>query len=280
MKNIDFLPSRYRERTQLRRVMMWRVVALVILAAIIMIAHISQVAIRRSAVKQLAAIEPQYQAALVTSARLQQLQTELASNENFAALYTYLNHPWPTTQLLVAITQTLPAKLTLTDIQFHHQPGIKSLATPEILAVATSNPPPSKDLQLLRDEMDAGRYVVTLHGVTSDVSALQEYVSGFQRSPFFTSAKLESLESVKDFEGPQMSRFEMHLEIRPGHGQQGGLPVGHAVHDGIRNVTLAVSLKPEAPAKDRKQRVALGPSLALQALMEDGWFPSHAESRP
>jgi Tfp pilus assembly protein PilN len=223
MKNIDFLPSRYRERTQLRRVMMWRIAALVVLAATIAVAHGSQLAVRRSAAKQLAALGPQYQAALETSARLQQLQNELAANEHYAALYTYLEHPWPSTQILVAITQTLPESLTLTEIRLQHQQSTKTGTAPDNNPAVTSTvPPPSKDLQSLRDEMDGAKYVVTVHGLTTDVSALQEYVSGFQRSPFFASAKLESIESLKELEGPQISRFEMHLEIRPGYGQPGG----------------------------------------------------------
>ena len=56
MKNIDFLPSRYHERTQLRRVMMWRITALSALAVMLLAAHGSQLALRRYAARQLAAI--------------------------------------------------------------------------------------------------------------------------------------------------------------------------------------------------------------------------------
>lgn len=228
MKDIDFLPARYHQRTRLRRAMAWRVAALGVLAAIVLVVHGGQLAMRRSLKQQLLAIAQQHVKAMEVTSRSQRLQTDLAAGQQYAELYTYLQYPWPPTQLLAAIAQTMPAHLTLTEIHIAQRVAEKAAAPPAAAPNAgTPEPPQAKrDLQTLRAENDSIPSVVTISGTTTDASELQVYVAGFNRSPFFVNAKLESLESLKGIDGPPTSRFELQLVVRPGYGQPGGPVAG------------------------------------------------------
>jgi hypothetical protein len=222
MKDIDFLPNRFRERDRLRRAAACRIAALALVLATLIGVHIIQLAVRQSLQKQLAELTESYSQATVSNARLERLRRDLASSREFAELYTYLDHPWPRTQLLSEIVQTLPDSLALTEVKIGQRaaaptrPGEKT-RTPS----AEPRNPACLDLQALREEIDRGVSEVVIRGTALESGALHGYVASFNQSSLFASAKLKSVESAKD-ERLAGSQFELLLVIRPGYGQSGG----------------------------------------------------------
>lgn len=225
MKDIDFLPARYRERSAQRRARIWRGLMLVCLAGFVGVIALAQLAMRRPIDRQLTAISIQYPAAVVAAAQADQLQKDLVEIEQFAELYTYLRHPWPVTQLLAKLTEPLPDSIVLTEITFDRKPG-QNVAPPPAgqpnTPAASAAEAAKRDLDRLRSSQDS--VVGTLHviGMTTDPSNLHGYVSRLAPSTLFKSARIESLEAVTSEAGISGSRFELQLQLRPAFGQPDG----------------------------------------------------------
>src|SRR4051794_32813660 len=107
MKNIDFLPPRYRERRHQRRAFAWEIGVVASFGVLIAMTALWQFNQYWRVSGQLAALEGRHQEALATQATHQQLQTRLAEASEAAELYIYLEHPWPRTQVLHAIESCL-----------------------------------------------------------------------------------------------------------------------------------------------------------------------------
>lgn len=223
MKDIDFLPNRFRESGRQRRAMAWRIAAFGAVAAAFAALHYGQFSVRRGLDNDLKQVRLRFPLAVTETARLLQLQTELSQSQQFAELYTYLRHPWPRTQLIGGVTQPLPPEITLREIRIAPSlipptAGAPPASTPEGTAEL---PAPLKDLSTLRGEHDRNVTEVVVVGTTTDLAALQKYVACFANSAFFATARLHSLESL-DSPRSRESRFEMRLNVRPGYGQPGG----------------------------------------------------------
>ncbi len=226
MKDIDFLPFRYRERSALRRARVWRAVMVCCLAGFVAVVALAQHALRRPIERQLITVHAQYPAAVVAANRVDQLQKDLTEIEGFAAMYTYLRHPWPVTQLLTSLTNPLPDSVVIVEITFDRKP------TGQTPLPATGNPPTTqpasaaeaakRDLERLRSQQDGIGTAVHVTGITSDATNLHGYVSRLAPSPLFTAAKIESLEVITSEAGVAGSRFKLRLLVRPGFGQPGG----------------------------------------------------------
>ncbi|MGE0758497.1 MAG: hypothetical protein AB7O38_15830, partial [Pirellulaceae bacterium] len=106
MKDIDFLPARFRERDRSRRNRNRRLALFAAMALLLVAAHGVQLALARGLRLQLREIAGRYDQSVATNARLEALRHELESNRHFAELYTYLELPWPRTPRLLAVTQT------------------------------------------------------------------------------------------------------------------------------------------------------------------------------
>ncbi|MGE0758305.1 MAG: hypothetical protein AB7O38_14855, partial [Pirellulaceae bacterium] len=189
-------------------------------------AHGVQLALARGLRLQLREIAGRYDQSVATNARLEALRHELETNRHFAELYTYLEHPWPRTQMLLAVTQTMPDPVVLLELQIPHnappstrRPANASGETP------ASEPAARQDLVALQQESHQATTEVILKGLTTDDAALHRYVAGFVQSPLFASAKLESLESTNDPGTASGSRFEIRLVAQPPYGHPAG-PAG------------------------------------------------------
>ena len=226
MKEIDFLPARYRERSAQQRARIWRALMLCCLAGFAGVVALAQVAMRKPIERELAATLAQYPAAQVTTARADQLNKDLAEIDGFAALYTYLRHPWPVTQLLSTIVDPLPDSIVITEITLDR----KSAAQPPVMPTAPGQPvqplapaeAAKRDLERLRSLQDGISPTVHVVGTTSDASNLHGYVSRLAPSSLFKAARIESLEAVTSDKGIAGSRFELRLQLRPGFGQPDG----------------------------------------------------------
>jgi len=225
MKDIDFLPIRYREHSAQRRARVWRALMFCCLACFVGVVALAQLAMRRPIERQLAEIVAQYPAAVVAAARADQLQKDLAEIEQFAALYTYLRHPWPVTQLLATLTEPLPDSIVLTEVTLDRKPNQNAAAPPPSqpsTPAATAAEAAKRDLERLRSSQDAVLPSMHITGLTTDPSNLHGYVSRLAPSQLFKSARIESLEAVTSDAGVAGSRFELRLQLRPAFGQPDG----------------------------------------------------------
>jgi hypothetical protein len=224
---IDFLPASYREAGLKRKNTGLRVVAVVAFISLIGFAAIYQQHLRILSKRQLAEIAPLYDAAKLETQRLAQLQTRLAEAAKRAELRTYLRHPWPRSQLLAAVTESLPDDVELSKLEVLREPlPTAEGESPRVVekpgeANAPKLNPAQHDLQVLRDEWDKSRVVLLISGSTDNTPALHGYFDQLGRAPLFEKVEVGNVERVAGDPAGQM-RFSARLLVRPGYGQPKG----------------------------------------------------------
>ncbi|MFV1967751.1 MAG: hypothetical protein ACC628_20160 [Pirellulaceae bacterium] len=228
MNDIDFLPGSYHERRLRVRLWLWRFVLLAGFGFVICSVAAIQFAQYRRAEKQLAQMQRFRVSAQEKSESLALLQTQLAEARGLADLYTYLNHPWPSTQLLSAIAKPLPPSMRFSELSISRTSatsGPRGSHAPR--QEATDQPGQEQhsarvDLDRLQAVYDRSVSMVRLAGETSDSTALHIYVATLGASPLFTSAELESLESISSGQPGPAATFHIRLAVRHGYGQPKG----------------------------------------------------------
>jgi Tfp pilus assembly protein PilN len=225
MKDIDFLPNRYHEQGARRKAQAWRIMLLILFGGVCAASAVGQQFVRRSVESQIDAIAPAYASADATNRLLEKLQEELKSADSEAALYAFLHHPWPRTQILAALVKPLNESVYLSELQIHDE--AKLVQRPEQGRPQNNLPPeasqidrlPSQvDLERLQADRDGKQTVVTLVGQTTDISALHRYVTELGRVRLFSTAKLVSLHSIEDKSQQPRSQFNVRVIVRPGYG--------------------------------------------------------------
>jgi hypothetical protein len=223
MKSIDFLPERYHERDLNRKAAIWQYAILAGFGGLLLAATFGQFAMKRSLQASLRELEPSRIEANVKRERAQLLKQRLTTTEQVAALYTYLRHPWPRTQLLAKITESLPECIVLEGIEIlEQQPDRSSFGGDESREEASEATTAGTDLAQLRGNHDAASLVVRIRGTVDDTGALNEYVRRLGEVPLFRSVSLSSLQSQTSLHETFRSAFELNVMVRPGHGQPGG----------------------------------------------------------
>jgi Tfp pilus assembly protein PilN len=229
VKNIDFLPEIYRQRQSLRSARLcWMGVAMLFGLAIAG-AESCQWYFRRALAAKLKGVEPQYAGARNRRAEIQQLEESTARADELAALYLYLEHPWPRTQLLAAVARPLPPSVHLTELRILAQADAAPLGrgTDENTVRSTGENEKSKQptaksvLALLRGEHDRQKVILELSGQAANSQELHEYVDALAKSPLIASASLKGLESEGEALETGVSKFQIRAVVRPGHGQPG-----------------------------------------------------------
>jgi hypothetical protein len=235
MKNIDFLPDIYRQRAALRQARVWWCLVIALFGGTIASAVTAQVWLRVSLQRQLTALDGPFQSSQTQVRELAALQSQIAAAAHEASLFTYLQHPWPRTQLLAHVVRPLPSSIRLTQVHIRDEelPRETPQSGPHRFAgeqqAAGKMQPPEEDLAKLQQEMDFKQTVVELKGSTSDDRRLHEFVAALNTSPLVAAAQIKSLELDP---GPQQTRtlFTLRLIVKPGYGQRGNeLPLPHGV---------------------------------------------------
>ncbi|HZN35084.1 MAG TPA: hypothetical protein VFB80_14745 [Pirellulaceae bacterium] len=226
MKNIDFLPDIYRQRAALRKARIWWCAVVVLFGGAISSAFTAQVWLRVSLKRQLAALEESFLSSQTQVRELANLQAQIAKSAHEASLFTYLQHPWPRTQLLAQVVRPLPKSIRLTQIHvsdeelprdaphaapLHRGPETEPAAKPQ---------PAEDDLAKLQQEMDFKATIVQLQGFTPEAADLHEYVALLNGSSLIAAAQIKSLESDSTHDPPR-TRFTLRLIVHPGYGQRG-----------------------------------------------------------
>jgi Tfp pilus assembly protein PilN len=233
MKTIDFLPESYRQREALRQARVWWGLVIVVFGLAIGSAAGAQAWLRLRLELQLAELGPHYVQAQAQARELAAPQSQLASANQEASLFTYLEHPWPRTQILAHLTQPLPDSIRLTQVHISEhelsrdqQPssGARRRGAGE-KDDAEKLPPAQDDLARMQVEMDFRQVMVSVEGFTSDVPDLHAYVAAINDSPLVAAAEIKSFESSLD-KGPTTARtqFRVDVTVRKAHGQVGSQP--------------------------------------------------------
>jgi hypothetical protein len=243
MKDIDFLPARYREQNAQRRVQLWRVSVLALFVAGVGATAAGQYTFRRAARQHLEAVSPQHSAARAKSEQHTQLQQQLKEVQATTQLYAYLQHPWPRTQIFAEVAERLPPTLTLSELRLLQE--AVAVESNEVRRARRPRgregtdeeskeklPAAVRDLKRLREEHDAARTIVEVSGQTHDIAALHAYLGKLSESPLFARCELSSLEALTEGKTPadstRQSRFKLRLALRPGYGQPGSPTVAPA----------------------------------------------------
>jgi Tfp pilus assembly protein PilN len=156
---------------------------------------------------------------------LSTLQSQIVRATHEASLYTYLENPWPRTQLLAEVVRPLPDTIRLTKISLIEedsarvaiQVGPRNTKAEEEAAAKAS--PPERDLAKLQDENERRQTTFEIEGHTSDVARLHAYVGDISRSPLVAGATIKSLEAASaNLQG--RTSFKLRLIVRPGYCQR------------------------------------------------------------
>jgi len=225
MKDIDFLPSTYRELHRQRRATMVRLVLLLSVAGTIIAAALTQHAERRRVMSRLADMQLLHKEATVRQAMLTDLQSKLEQANATAAMLTFLRHPWPKSQILTEVLSPLPEAITLERIEF--VPVILQTDSSAQMAIAPPNPeaaadappklPAVDDLDTLRKQAESTVQEIRIWGLTSDHAALHAYLMALGESKLLLNPQLESVDGVQG-EDETAIRFTAHVTVRPSHG--------------------------------------------------------------
>jgi Tfp pilus assembly protein PilN len=225
MKTIDFLPDIYRQREALRRARIWWAVVVMIFGGAIGASSLAQAWLRHGLLQQLDSLSADYAAAQSQVQELSNLQTQIVRAGHEASLYTFLENPWPRTQLLAEVVGPLPSEIRLTKISIVEEELSKSAiqvgprntkAEEEAAAKASA---PEKDLSRLQEDISRRQTAIDIEGYTSDVPKLHEYVAELSRSSLILSATPKSLEASNTAEKSR-TRFTLRLIVRPGYSQR------------------------------------------------------------
>lgn len=229
MKNIDFLPDVYRQRRILRHARFCWVAVAMLFGLAIAGAATGQWYFRCSLAAQLTVVEPQHAISQQRQAEIKLLEEGKQRTEELAALYLYLEHPWPRTQLLAAVAQSLPPSIQLTDLRMLEQAdagpvtrgadGDTNHSTGE--GEQAGKPTAKSVLSKLRAEHDRQVLILELSGQAANSKELHEYVDSLARSPLIASASLKGLEAGGETMERGTSKFHVRAIVRPGHGQPG-----------------------------------------------------------
>ena len=218
MQDIDFLPPQYRERNAARRSQLWLLSVAAMFALGVATTAAGQHFLRRSVVKELDGIQLRYDAAKSRASQLEDLGRQLQSSHEAAALYTYLQFPWPTSQLIAEVVDPLPDSIALAELVVN-----QNEVTPtqrrggSAVQASEATPGARQDLDRLQQRFGQQAASVALEGRALDVTALHRYVAALGKSPLFASAKLESLESNPRDEA---TSFSLKLLVAAGYGQR------------------------------------------------------------
>jgi hypothetical protein len=227
VKNIDFLPEIYRERKALHHARIWWGIVVLIFGVAIGSTAAAQYLLRRSIQRQIDDLAPQFKQAQEQVRKLAQVQTENRTAGELAGLVTYLEQPWPRTQLVAEVIRPLPEAIQLTELQITEEeiarPATEE-AGPRRRGRQTDDQqarlsPAQSDLATLRRNHDYKRAVIEISGTVLEEDVLHSYVAQVGRSTLVKEARLKTFEKVATANENQPTQFTVRLVFRPSHGQ-------------------------------------------------------------
>ena len=223
MKNIDFLPQRYRDNNVRRKAGLWRFVVVLCLGGTVAAASLGQFAYRGTVKKQLAEIQPLLAQAQASEAELAQLRSELTHVSHTATLYAVVQTPWPRTQILAAITESLEEGITIVELHHFRRPrgDVASASRASEFQLGGSEKkeetlsPVEQDLAHFKEQLNNLHDLVHVHGETDDPSRLHAYLARLEAAPILQRVELLEVDSVRTPGQPTRVRFTASVIVRP-----------------------------------------------------------------
>ena len=227
MKDIDFLPSRYREQRAMRKAKLWQLGVVASFGLAVCAAAGGQTVIRQGFKQQLTVAAARSGDATMKLAQVTQLRMEVDAAGDEAELVTYLRRQWPQTQLLADIVRQLPESLALTELTIAEEKTKVDSPLAVTQGEDTTEPERTaarRDLIQLRQQHDADRTVILLTGIARNSRDLHEYVARLRHGALYEEAKLESLESLsaEESEVGAGSSFLVRVLVLQDYGQPRG----------------------------------------------------------
>lgn len=230
MKDIDFLPARYREARVAHKNRIWGATILIAFGGLVGTAFAGQWWVRSSLQKELDLADRDYQETRIAQQAMEQVESQVREIGREAELLTYLRHPWPRTQILRRVTTHLPHEVTLEKLHISRGEAkidktlavgiIKPADTTTAKTTPEAGSPAERDLKRLREDCDSRQVVVVIEGFATDLTALHVYLNALAAEPLFAQAELTSIESVEKSH-QRRSQFAARLVLATGYGQRG-----------------------------------------------------------
>lgn len=222
MKNIDFLPQRYRDNNVRRKAGVWRFVVVLCLGGTVAAASLGQFAYRGRVKRQVTEIQPLLAQAKASESELAQLRNELTRVSHTATLYAVVQTPWPRTQILAAIVEPLEEGITIVELHHSRRPR-GTTATTSPASEFQLGPSEKKketlsaveqDLAHVREQLRNLQDMVHIHGETDDSTRLHAYLARLEAAPILERVELLEVDSVKTAGEPTRVRFTASVIVR------------------------------------------------------------------
>jgi hypothetical protein len=232
VQEIEFLPSRYRQRRAARRNVARRVGTLAVVAAGIGAASFWQHGQMRQAKQALAKAEAQEAVVKANTLRLEELKWELANAKAAAELCVFLERHWPRTRIFASVAGAAPEGVELTELSISQEAAEPASTSNRSSAArggaarntAEEGPAALRDLRRLFGESGRMRTVVRVAGAAGDPAAIHRFVAELSQNPLFQRTELGSLESLEQPERGAVTRFETRIILR----DEFGAPTGES----------------------------------------------------
>ncbi|MBM4003678.1 MAG: PilN domain-containing protein [Planctomycetes bacterium] len=216
MQTIDFLPQKFRERATFRLARIWQCVVLGLFGSVVLATLFYQVVSRGGTRARLTEVTPQHSLAVQQALRHTELRTELGNLQHQVSLYTFLQHPWPRTQVLDGISSQLPASCVLTSLRVVQEVPKATTVIVRPSAAQVELQGAEHDVKQLLESLKGAQAIVYVNGVTENAVELHEFVARLAQSELFYKAELRSFESARE-STPRGGKFEIRAVLSPPH---------------------------------------------------------------
>lgn len=216
---IEFLPKKYREKRKGHSFQVSRLLLTVVVVAGMAGVLFYQLAKLHAVNLQVAAIDSEHEKIMQLMQEVERRRMDVADKRHHAKLLTFLDHPYPKSQIIAAIANPLPTEITITRLQI----------TVEQLATTGAKPPSEKgkqapkghpmqlDLKQLIDDAKSHRCTVEVEGTTDDTSCLYTFLASLHQAEIIESAKIESIDPQQKSDGSEFSNFTAHVKVKRGY---------------------------------------------------------------
>jgi Tfp pilus assembly protein PilN len=231
IKQIDFLPDKFRNAVRRRRASYWRFVVVLLFVGVFATAAWGMHSVRRNVRRDYEQTALRHTAAQAQETMLKNREARLAELRAYADLVTFLRHPWPRSQLLERLFAPLPETVIIDKLHLVNElkPVVAGSATP---VEATGENAPAKtattDLVDLRKAVETNDLIIHLEGTTVDQPGLHAYLHRLADDKLFRRAQVESIEAARE-DGAEAgvakkgaSRFTARIVVCPGWGLTDG----------------------------------------------------------
>jgi len=216
---IEFLPKKYREKRKSHNFQVSRMLLVVVIVAGMSAVLLYQLAKLHAVNQQVAALDEPHARVMQLMQEVERRRAEVAVKRHHAKLLTFLDHPYPKSQVISAIASPLPSEITITRLQVtvEQTVGANNKPPSEKGKKAPKGHPMELDLKQLVDEAKSRRYTVEVEGTTDDTSCLYTFLASLHQAEIIESAKIESIDPHQKSDGSEFSNFTAHVKIKRGY---------------------------------------------------------------